>query len=151
MVCDTLKNSIPKAVVFCQVREAKRSLLNNFYAQVGRREVNFPNPLWLYLNLPFSSLLKDWKIFSEVFIFPSCKWNTYLTIAIQVGWLRHLRGCHGRSAFRSPQKAKKRRKKKAYLKLFRVANNIVLRCTCRRSGLVRCWMRTQHLWKGEQP
>ncbi|XP_030529195.1 phragmoplastin DRP1C [Rhodamnia argentea] len=38
MVCDTLKNTIPKAVVYCQVREAKRALLNNFYAQVGRRE-----------------------------------------------------------------------------------------------------------------
>ncbi|KAF2305623.1 hypothetical protein GH714_007097 [Hevea brasiliensis] len=38
MVCDTMKNSIPKAVVYCQVREAKRSLLNQFYAQVGRRE-----------------------------------------------------------------------------------------------------------------
>lgn len=38
MVCDTLKNTIPKAVVYCQVREAKRSLLSNFYAQVGRRE-----------------------------------------------------------------------------------------------------------------
>ncbi|KAK6146723.1 hypothetical protein DH2020_020592 [Rehmannia glutinosa] len=38
MVCDTLKNSIPKAVVHCQVREAKRSLLNLFYAQIGRRE-----------------------------------------------------------------------------------------------------------------
>lgn len=41
MVCDSLKNSIPKAVVYCQVREAKRSLLNNFYAHVGRREVKF--------------------------------------------------------------------------------------------------------------
>ncbi|KAK8714931.1 hypothetical protein V6N13_042276 [Hibiscus sabdariffa] len=38
MVCDTLRNTIPKAVVYCQVREAKRSLLSNFYAQVGRRE-----------------------------------------------------------------------------------------------------------------
>ncbi|THU60941.1 hypothetical protein C4D60_Mb07t18060 [Musa balbisiana] len=38
MVCDTLKNTIPKAVVHCQVREAKRSLLNYFYAQVGGRE-----------------------------------------------------------------------------------------------------------------
>ncbi|RWR79573.1 dynamin-related protein 1C [Cinnamomum micranthum f. kanehirae] len=38
MVCDTLKNSIPKAVVYSQVREAKRSLLNHFYAQVGGRE-----------------------------------------------------------------------------------------------------------------
>ncbi|RZC03313.1 Dynamin-related protein 1C [Glycine soja] len=39
MVLDTLKNSIPKAVVHCQVREAKRSLLNHFYVQVGKREV----------------------------------------------------------------------------------------------------------------
>nr|GMD13722.1 dynamin-related protein 1C [Ipomoea batatas] len=38
MVCDTLKNTIPKAVVYCQVREAKRSLLNKFYSDVGRRE-----------------------------------------------------------------------------------------------------------------
>ncbi|RHN78062.1 putative GTPase effector domain, Dynamin superfamily [Medicago truncatula] len=38
MICDTLKNSIPKAVVHCQVREAKRSLLNRFYVQVGRKE-----------------------------------------------------------------------------------------------------------------
>ncbi|XP_062110228.1 phragmoplastin DRP1C [Humulus lupulus] len=38
MVCETLKHSIPKAVVHCQVREAKRSLLTHFYAQVGRRE-----------------------------------------------------------------------------------------------------------------
>ncbi|OIT22685.1 PREDICTED: dynamin-related protein 1C [Nicotiana attenuata] len=38
MVCETLRNTIPKAVVFCQVREAKRSLLNQFYAQIGRRE-----------------------------------------------------------------------------------------------------------------
>ncbi|XP_077235216.1 phragmoplastin DRP1E-like [Tasmannia lanceolata] len=38
MVSDTLKNTIPKAVVYCQVREAKLSLLNNFYTQVGKRE-----------------------------------------------------------------------------------------------------------------
>ncbi|KAK1552804.1 hypothetical protein Q3G72_023763 [Acer saccharum] len=38
MVCDTLKNSIPKAVVYCQVLTAKRSLLNHFYAHVGRQE-----------------------------------------------------------------------------------------------------------------
>lgn len=40
MVCDTLKNTIPKAVVYCQVREARRSLLNLFYAQIGRKEVD---------------------------------------------------------------------------------------------------------------
>eukprot|EP01018_Ginkgo_biloba_P006135 Gb_32144 [translate_table: standard] len=38
MVCETLRNSIPKAVVHCQVREAKRSLLDHFYTQVGRKE-----------------------------------------------------------------------------------------------------------------
>ncbi|XXG75657.1 hypothetical protein AAC387_Pa08g0181 [Persea americana] len=38
MVSDTLRNTIPKAVVYCQVREAKRSLLNHFYTQVGKKE-----------------------------------------------------------------------------------------------------------------
>ncbi|KAJ1693534.1 hypothetical protein LUZ63_010232 [Rhynchospora breviuscula] len=38
MVAETLKNTIPKAVVHCQVREAKRSLLTYFYTQVGRKE-----------------------------------------------------------------------------------------------------------------
>ncbi|XP_042022416.1 phragmoplastin DRP1C-like isoform X1 [Salvia splendens] len=38
MVSDTMKNTLPKAVVHCQVREAKRSLLNEFYAQIGRKE-----------------------------------------------------------------------------------------------------------------
>ncbi|KAJ7538452.1 hypothetical protein O6H91_11G048800 [Diphasiastrum complanatum] len=38
MVCDTLCKSIPKAAVHCQVREAKRSLLDNFYTQIGKRE-----------------------------------------------------------------------------------------------------------------
>ncbi|KAJ3681764.1 hypothetical protein LUZ60_014337 [Juncus effusus] len=38
MVAETLKNTIPKAVVYCQVREARRNLLNYFYTQVGRKE-----------------------------------------------------------------------------------------------------------------
>lgn len=38
MVCDTLKHSIPKAVVHCQVREAKRALLNQFYVNIGKKE-----------------------------------------------------------------------------------------------------------------
>ncbi|XP_023900849.1 phragmoplastin DRP1E [Quercus suber] len=38
MVSETLKNSIPKAVAHCQVREAKRSLLDHFYTQVGKKE-----------------------------------------------------------------------------------------------------------------
>lgn len=39
MVSETLRNSIPKAVVHCQVREAKRSLLDHFYTQLGKKEV----------------------------------------------------------------------------------------------------------------
>ncbi|KAK5770153.1 Dynamin-related protein 1E [Gossypium arboreum] len=38
MVSDTLKNTIPKAVVFCQVKEAKQSLLARFYTQLGKKE-----------------------------------------------------------------------------------------------------------------
>ncbi|OAY49476.1 phragmoplastin DRP1E isoform X1 [Manihot esculenta] len=38
MVSETLKNTIPKAVVYCQVREAKQSLLNRFYTQLGKKE-----------------------------------------------------------------------------------------------------------------
>lgn len=38
MVSETLRNTIPKAVVYCQVREAKLSLLNHFYTQIGRTE-----------------------------------------------------------------------------------------------------------------
>ena len=44
MVSETLRNTIPKAVVHCQVREAKQSLLNYFYTQIGKKEV-------LYLSL----------------------------------------------------------------------------------------------------
>lgn len=39
MVSEMLKNTIPKAAVYCQVREAKRSLLNHFYTQIGKKEV----------------------------------------------------------------------------------------------------------------
>lgn len=39
MVSDTLRSTIPKAVVYCQVKEAKQNLLNYFYTQIGRREV----------------------------------------------------------------------------------------------------------------
>ncbi|PON47128.1 Dynamin superfamily [Parasponia andersonii] len=38
MVSETLRNTIPKAVVHCQVREAKRSLLDHFYAQLAKKE-----------------------------------------------------------------------------------------------------------------
>ncbi|KAL0308717.1 UNVERIFIED_CONTAM: Dynamin-related protein 1E [Sesamum radiatum] len=38
MISETLRNSIPKAVVYCQVKEAKQNLLNYFYTQIGKRE-----------------------------------------------------------------------------------------------------------------
>ncbi|PON87557.1 Dynamin superfamily [Trema orientale] len=38
MVSETLRITIPKAVVHCQVREAKQNLLNYFYTQIGKKE-----------------------------------------------------------------------------------------------------------------
>ncbi|TYH61909.1 hypothetical protein ES332_D07G083100v1, partial [Gossypium tomentosum] len=39
MVCATLRHSIRKSIVYCQVREAKRSLLDFFYTELGKLEV----------------------------------------------------------------------------------------------------------------
>lgn len=47
MVSNTLRSTIPKAIVYCQVKESKQNLLNYFYTQIGRREVN------LFLRLCF--------------------------------------------------------------------------------------------------
>ncbi|XP_077212562.1 dynamin-related protein 5A-like [Tasmannia lanceolata] len=38
MVCGSLRNSIPKSIVYCQVREAKRSLLDHFFTELGKRD-----------------------------------------------------------------------------------------------------------------
>ncbi|KAI3743977.1 hypothetical protein L1987_57049 [Smallanthus sonchifolius] len=38
MVVGTLRHSIPKSVVYCQVREAKRSLLDRFFTELGAKE-----------------------------------------------------------------------------------------------------------------
>ncbi|KAI4355237.1 hypothetical protein L6164_004030 [Bauhinia variegata] len=38
MACASLRNTIPKSVVYCQVREAKRSLLDHFFAELGAKE-----------------------------------------------------------------------------------------------------------------
>lgn len=40
MVCATLRHSIPKSIVYCQVREAKRSLLDHFFTDLGGKEVS---------------------------------------------------------------------------------------------------------------
>ncbi|KAJ0052382.1 hypothetical protein Pint_00590 [Pistacia integerrima] len=39
MVCASLRNTIPKSVVYCQVREAKRSLLDHFFTELGKKEM----------------------------------------------------------------------------------------------------------------
>ncbi|KAM0939588.1 putative dynamin stalk domain, GTPase effector domain, Dynamin superfamily [Dioscorea sansibarensis] len=38
MVCASMRNSIPKSIVYCQVREAKRTLLDHFFAELGKKE-----------------------------------------------------------------------------------------------------------------
>ncbi|KAI8545541.1 hypothetical protein RHMOL_Rhmol07G0047700 [Rhododendron molle] len=38
MVSETIRITIPKAVVYCQVKEAKQNLLNYFYTQIGKKE-----------------------------------------------------------------------------------------------------------------
>ncbi|KAK1374003.1 Phragmoplastin [Heracleum sosnowskyi] len=38
MVVGSLRNSIPKSIVYCQVREAKRGLLDHFFAELGKKE-----------------------------------------------------------------------------------------------------------------
>ncbi|KAK8540466.1 hypothetical protein V6N13_028085 [Hibiscus sabdariffa] len=38
MTCANLRNSIPKSIVYCQVREAKRSLLDYFFTELGKKE-----------------------------------------------------------------------------------------------------------------
>lgn len=59
MVCDTLRNTIPKAVVYCQVREAKRSLLNHFYVQVGKKEVWYDIFWLIFTHTRHSSSIKQ--------------------------------------------------------------------------------------------
>ncbi|KAL9234547.1 hypothetical protein vseg_009406 [Gypsophila vaccaria] len=38
VVCGMLRHSIPKSIVYCQVREAKRSLLDLFFTELGGKE-----------------------------------------------------------------------------------------------------------------
>ncbi|MFS8023519.1 putative GTPase effector domain, Dynamin superfamily [Helianthus anomalus] len=37
MVVGTLRHSIPKSVVYCQVRETKRNLLDRFFTELGQK------------------------------------------------------------------------------------------------------------------
>ncbi|KAF2313457.1 hypothetical protein GH714_011093 [Hevea brasiliensis] len=45
MVCASLRNSIPKSIVYCQVREAKRSLLDHFFTELGKMEQKYLSSL----------------------------------------------------------------------------------------------------------
>lgn len=59
MVCATLRNSIPKSIVYSQVREAKRSLLDHFMLELGRLDVwtsSLPSYSHLYHYVSFSPL-----------------------------------------------------------------------------------------------
>ncbi|KAE9607661.1 Dynamin-related protein 12A [Lupinus albus] len=47
MVCATLRHAIPKSIVYCQVREAKRSLLDHFFTDLGKMD---PKRLSALLN-----------------------------------------------------------------------------------------------------
>lgn len=47
MVCATLRNSIPKSIVYSQVREAKKSLLDHFFVELGKMD---PKQLSSLLN-----------------------------------------------------------------------------------------------------
>ena len=62
MVSESLRNTIPKAVVHCQVREAKQSLLDHFYAQVGKKEVYYNICLQPALFQPPNPSTVDWMI-----------------------------------------------------------------------------------------
>ncbi|KAJ8768537.1 hypothetical protein K2173_022642 [Erythroxylum novogranatense] len=45
MVCASLRNSIPKSVVYCQAREAKRSLFDHFFTELGKMEQEYLSSL----------------------------------------------------------------------------------------------------------
>lgn len=59
MVCAGLRNSIPKSVVYCQVREAKRSLLDHFFAELGKKEVL----LTPYIRCMYVNVLIGWLVY----------------------------------------------------------------------------------------
>lgn len=91
MVCGSLRNSIPKSVVYCQVREAKRSLLDHFFTDLGKKEVRIlinPNPS------PFRYPSWEKKIkhcsnfLSTTFVFFFCSQNSWVNC-----WMRIQQSC----------------------------------------------------------
>lgn len=58
MVCGSLRHTIPKSVVYCQVREAKRSLLDHFFTELGKKEVSILTCFPLKNNTKGMSVMK---------------------------------------------------------------------------------------------
>jgi hypothetical protein len=81
MVCSTLRNSIPKSIVYCQVREAKRSLLDHFFTELGAREVR----LILSFKGFFGRLQKRVCFISCSELFDIPTWNAF---DFEVQWNR---------------------------------------------------------------
>ncbi|CAA2965353.1 dynamin-related 5A-like [Olea europaea subsp. europaea] len=76
MVCGGLKNSIPKSIVYCQVREAKRSLLDHFFAELGKREVRISSPIFFSSN-PLNAVrifIEERKNIAGLFIIKLLMW-----------------------------------------------------------------------------
>ncbi|RWW43593.1 hypothetical protein BHE74_00050727, partial [Ensete ventricosum] len=72
MVCASLRNSIPKSIVYCQVREAKRSLLDHFFTDLGKREVrvcrvfNLLAVSWCVIDFVAICLYSSLLVFLEI-------------------------------------------------------------------------------------
>lgn len=64
MACASLRNSIPKSVVHGQVREAKRSLLDRFFTELGTKEVTIPT----YPTLSFTLFYRNKTLFQVLSI-----------------------------------------------------------------------------------
>lgn len=61
MVCASLRNSIPKSVVYCQVREAKRGLLDHFFTELGKKEARISMHPSIPLSLTSLEMLKHYS------------------------------------------------------------------------------------------
>lgn len=96
MACASLRNSIPKSVVHCQVREAKRSLLDHFFTELGKKEVRIPTYpthsfTFLYRNKTLFQVLSiTFFFFCSQDIWPNCSMRIQQSCnaapALQKGW-----------------------------------------------------------------
>ena len=81
MVVASLRNSIPKSVVYCQVREAKRSLLDHFFADLGKKEV----------RISLQPLPPSWKPLPDAYLrfcYFLCRQSSWVLC-----WMRTLQSC----------------------------------------------------------